>query len=121
MRTFKEIFEEYGADYQKTIARFMGNDKMYMKFLGMLFQDPSMEKLGQALKDKDYGEAFTAAHTLKGVTANMGLTPLFDRVCAIVEPLRLGEAREDYPDMYREIEDEFHRVEGLRDELSEVI
>ena len=112
MRTFKEIFEEYGADYQKTIARFMGNEKMYMKFLGMLFQDPSMEKLG---------EAFTAAHTLKGVTANMGLTPLFDRVCAIVEPLRLGEAREDYPDMYREIEDEFQRVEGLRDELSEVI
>ena len=53
MRTFKEIFEEYGADYQKTIARFMGNEKMYMKFLGMLFQDPSMEKLGQALKDKD--------------------------------------------------------------------
>ena len=51
----------------------------------------------------------------------MGLTPLFDRVCAIVEPLRLGEAREDYPDMYREIEDEFQRVEGLRDELSEVI
>ena len=94
MRTFKEIFEEYGADYQKTIARFMGNEKMYMKFLGMLFQDPSMEKLGQALKDKDYGEAFTAAHTLKGVTANMGLTPLFDRVCAIVEPLRLGEARD---------------------------
>ena len=39
MRTFKEIFEEYGADYQKTIARFMGNEKMYMKFLGMLFQD----------------------------------------------------------------------------------
>ena len=68
----------------------------------------------QALKDKDYGEAFTAAHTLKGVTANMGLTPLFDRVCAIVEPLRLGEAREDYPDMYREIEDEdVYKRQGL--------
>ncbi|MFR3390903.1 MAG: Hpt domain-containing protein [[Clostridium] scindens] len=90
-----------------------------MKFLSRLFQDPSMENWEQGAKDKDYGEAFTAAHTrVKGLLANMGLTPRSSiRVCAIVEPLRLGEAREDYPDMYREIEDEFQRVEGLRDEL----
>lgn len=121
MRTFKEIFEEYGADYKKTIARFMGNEKMYMKFLDMLFKDPSMEKLGEALKERNYEEAFTVAHTLKGVAANMGLDPLLERVCVIVEPLRLGEAREDYPAIYQEIEEEFQRVEGLRDELSEVI
>ena len=34
--------------------------------------------------------AFEAAHTLKGVTGNMGLTPLYDAVCTIVEPLRTG-------------------------------
>ena len=95
MRTFKEIFEEYGADYQKTIARFMGNEKMYMKFLGMLFQDPSMEKLGQALKDKDYGEAFTAAHTLKGVCDNLGLSNLRKSSSMLTEALRTGNPSED--------------------------
>ena len=81
MRTFKRYLKNTQGRLSENGARFMGM-KMYMKFLGMLFQDPSMEKLGQALKDKDYGEAFTAAHTLKGVTANMGLTPLFDQMYA---------------------------------------
>ena len=36
-------------------------------------------------------QAFECAHTLKGMLANMGLTPLYDIVVRIVEPLRAGE------------------------------
>ena len=39
MQNFKELFEAYGADYQDTMSRFMGNETMYLKFLKMLFQD----------------------------------------------------------------------------------
>lgn len=90
MDDFERIFEAYGADYQVTLGRFMGNRKMYMKFLGMLFQDENLSKLGDALEQGDMTSAFEAAHTLKGVTGNMGLTPLYDAVCTIVEPLRTG-------------------------------
>ena len=61
-----DILKNTGQIIRKRLPVFMGNEKMYMKFLGMLFQDPSMEKLGQALKDRITGRHFTAAHTLKG-------------------------------------------------------
>ena len=80
MGGFREMFEAYGADYHSTMARFMGNEAMYIKFLDMLFKDDNLEKLGEALEKQDYEEAFSAAHTLKGVVGNMGLTPLFHAV-----------------------------------------
>ena len=60
MGGFREMFEAYGADYHSTMARFMGNEAMYMKFLDMLFKDDNLEKLGEALEKQDYEEAFSA-------------------------------------------------------------
>lgn len=120
MDDFERIFEAYGADYQVTLGRFMGNRKMYMKFLGMLFQDENLSKLGNALEQGDMTSAFEAAHTLKGVTGNMGLTPLYDAVCTIVEPLRTGEDREDYTKMYEDVCRQFKRAEKLRANLAEI-
>lgn len=119
MGEFKEIFEAYGADYQTTMARFMGNEPMYLKFLDMLFRDDNLKKLGDALKQKDHEEAFAAAHTLKGVVGNMGLTPLYDAVCTLVEPLRAGEHRDDYIELYEVIQKEFERADKLRNRLKE--
>lgn len=64
MGDFKEIFKAYGADYQSTMARFMGNEKTYLRFLDMLFQDDNLQKLGEALRMGDMTGAFEAAHTL---------------------------------------------------------
>lgn len=117
MQGFEEIFESYGADYSTTMARFIGNKQMYLKFLDMLFQDDNLQKLGSAIEAHDLKTGFEAAHTLKGVAANMGLTPLLDSVCAIVEPLRAGNEAADYQALYTEIQREFNRVEVLREDL----
>ncbi|MBC8547483.1 Hpt domain-containing protein [Clostridiaceae bacterium NSJ-31] len=117
MQGFREIFETYGADYQATMTRFIGNETMYLRFLDMLFQDPNLQKLGDALESGDLTAAFGAAHTLKGVAANMGLAPLGDAVSAIVEPLRNREQRGDYPVLYRAIQAEFERADDLRRRL----
>lgn len=117
MGDFKEQFVAYGADYEGTMQRFMGNEAMYMKFLGMLFQDDNLQKLGDAICAGDLAGAFAAAHTLKGVVGNMGLTPLYQAVCAIVEPLRNGERREDYPALYEAVQQEFQRVGELRNNI----
>lgn len=119
MGEFREIFEVYGADYNSTMARFMGNETMYLKFLDMLFKDDNLEKLGTALEQQDYEAAFAAAHTLKGVVGNMGLTPLFNAVCAIVEPLRKREAPEDYNGLYQVIRTGFLQADEFRKKLKE--
>lgn len=117
MQSFKENLEAYGVDYQTTMNRFMGNEKMYLKLLNLLFQDDNLQKLGKALDEKNYTAAFEAAHTLKGVVGNMGLTPLYQEVCAIVEPLRAKKHRDDYSVLYQNIQTEFKAVDVLRSSL----
>ncbi len=117
MSSFKEDFEAYGADYAATIERFLGNEAMYLRFLDMLFQDENLRQLGTALENGDIKSAFEAAHTLKGVVGNMGLTPLYRAVCDIVEPLRAKEERADYPALYKAVQTEFQRVDLLRRQL----
>lgn len=118
MGNFKSVFEAYGGDYDVTMSRFMGKETLYMKILGMVFQDENLKKLGTAIEGNDLDAAFEAAHTLKGVAGNLGLTPFYDSVCRIVEPIRNREEREDYSQMYQEIQDEFSRVDELWKELS---
>jgi len=118
MSEFKEIFEAYGADYETTMERFMGNEEMYRGFLDMMFKDESFHRLGDALDCGDLTAAFEAAHTFKGVAGNMGLTPLYDAVCVIVEPLRAGEQRGDYAALYEMIQSELKRVDELRQRLA---
>lgn len=114
MQGFKVLFEAYGADYQTTMNRFMGNETLYLKLLDMLFRDTNLQRLGAALDANDLSDAFAAAHTLKGVVGNMGLTPLYSAVCAIVEPLRKREQRDDYPALYHAVQAEFHKADAFR-------
>lgn len=117
MGGLKECLEAYGADYTATMERFMGNEALYRKIFDMFFQDENLGRLGAALKEEDYTAAFEAAHTLKGVTGNMGLTPLYDAVCALVEPLRARERRDEYQALYREIERQFEAVKALHRQI----
>lgn len=117
MRRFEQCFAAYGADYGATMRRFMGNETMYLRLLDMLFRDENLEKLGSALDAGDLQAAFEAAHTLKGVVGNMGLTPLYEAVCVMVEPLRAGEPREDYQEQYQKIRIEFQKADDFRAEL----
>ncbi len=117
MGEFRESFESYGADYDTTISRFMNSEQSYLRFLDMLFEDENLRKLGEALDVGAFAEAFEAAHTLKGVAGNMGLTPLYQAVCAIVEPLRAGKDDVDYRELYHAIRAEFERVDEFRTSL----
>ena len=113
MSGLQEIFQDYGADYRTTMARFVGNEAMYLHFLDLLFQDENLDKLISSLDSGDLTRAFEAAHTLKGVTGNLGLTPLYESICRIVEPLRRGEVL-DYRDACQDIQLEFQRADQFR-------
>lgn len=84
----KQKLEENGADVDGTLHRFMGNGALFMKFLLKFKDDQNFVLLRNSLEQKDYEEAFKAAHTLKGVTANLGLTPICDSASKLTELLR---------------------------------
>ena len=88
---FKKL-EEWGCDVEGALERFFDDKDLYMTCLEMVITDSNFDKLGVALEEKNVLEAFDCAHTLKGVFANLGLTPMFSIVVTIVEPLRGGLA-----------------------------
>mgnify|MGYP000844945475 FL=1 len=120
MDHFKKIFAAYGVDYDATLRRFAGNMALYLRVLGMLPKDKSLEKLGAAIDSGDLDSAFEAAHTLKGVAGNLGLTPLFEAVHAIVEPLRAREQRGDYAQLYTAVQAEYQKAEDFAEALKRV-
>lgn len=117
MGSFKECFESYGAEYKKTMERFVHKEEFYVKILGALFQDKSMDEMAAALDQGDLSAAFRAAHSLKGMSGNLGLTFLYNAVSEIVEPLRAADQTADYGELYKKIQAEMVKTEAFYEEL----
>ena len=81
---------EYGADIEGIIDRFMGDAELFEECFGKFLSDKNFTLLGRAIEENDAGTAFKAAHSLKGLVANMGLPEIYDQICGIVEVLRAG-------------------------------
>ncbi len=90
----KQILIENGADVDGTLHRFMGNGTLFLKFLAKFKDDKNFTALRESLDRRDYEEAFKAAHTLKGVSANLGLIPICDSASKLTELLRGKAASE---------------------------
>ncbi|MEG0805604.1 MAG: Hpt domain-containing protein [Lachnospiraceae bacterium] len=83
-----DSFASYGADIKGIMERLMGDEELLEKCLEQFTKDEGFEKLEQALEEQDYTQAFEHAHALKGVSGNLGLTPLYGAICRLVEALR---------------------------------
>jgi HPt (histidine-containing phosphotransfer) domain-containing protein len=62
---------------EEGLKRVMHNKTLYVKLLHKLKADTHFTDLTAALQAKDYENARTAAHTIKGIAANLSLTELF--------------------------------------------
>ncbi len=107
-----EGLKEFGADTEKGLAMCMGNEALYLRLVGSVPEEPRFADLEKALTDKDYDQAFEAAHALKGVLGNLSLTPLFEKASVITEHLR-SRTDMDYSGLFKELSDEKDKLKGL--------
>ena len=101
-----------GVDYDSALERFMGKENLYQKFLIKFLDDKNFQSLGKALKDKDIEEAFKCAHTIKGLSGNLGLNKLSDSVVPLVEALRAGNLK-GTDDMFAELKKVYEDICGV--------
>lgn len=102
MSILLNALRDWNCDVDGALERFIGDEELYTTCLYSVIADKSFVGLGGALERKEVKEAFDYAHTLKGVLANMGLTPMYDITVRIVEPLRTGSSDNLLP-VYQEL------------------
>jgi len=85
--TIQECYAALEGDYQEVLSR-LYSEALVKRFAGKFLTDPSFQLLESSLEEKNYEEAFRAAHTLKGVTQNLAFNKLFQSSCDITEALR---------------------------------
>lgn len=82
-----ECFDAMGGDYDSVRQR-IPKDEMIERFLKKFLADPCFDDLNRSLQEANFPEAFRAAHSLKGVCYNLGLTRLGDTASVLTELLR---------------------------------
>lgn len=93
-QNMRTVLGRAGVDTEGTIRRFSGNAELYEKFLFKFPKDPSFSEISAALEQENYEQAYKAAHTLKGASANLGMDRISGACSKIVTLYRSGETGE---------------------------
>lgn len=96
--------DNYGCNIKEALDRVLGDEELYMICLEKFMDDEGFNRLGEFIEEKDIEKAFNESHTLKGVSGNLGLIPLYELLVKIVEQLRensLEGVLEDYKKIMR--------------------
>ena len=97
-----EALRAFGANVDEGLQRCMDNEAFYLKMVQKLTEDDTYQRLQEALEAKDLDGAFEAAHALKGVHANLAMTPIFQPLHEMTELLR-SRADMDYTELLEQI------------------
>ncbi len=82
-----------GIDVESARKRFSGMESLFVDLLRRFASDHArdIDFIEDLLRDENINEARLAAHTLKGVAANLAATDLFDRAKALEDVLSSGK------------------------------
>jgi HPt (histidine-containing phosphotransfer) domain-containing protein len=71
-------------------ARIMNNMKLYVKLLTKFRSDNNLNELEAAIAGGEMAKAQNAAHTIKGVAANLALSELFKQCLELENQIKSG-------------------------------
>lgn len=89
----RDFYALLDVNFDEVIARLRREDRIVL-YLEQTLSDPSFGILDDAMKRRDYETAFRAAHTIKGMSLNLVLSPLAQTASDLVECLRGGVSDE---------------------------
>lgn len=107
--TIREFYEQIDGDFASVLERF-GEELGVTKYLAMFIREDMFSKLEEAMKNRDYEEAFRVTHSMKGVTLNLGLSPLEHSSREMCEALRNGKVPDNIDEMFEQVRADNERV-----------
>ena len=103
------ILKEYGANTEEGLERCLQDEDFYLDLIPSALDKESYDALEAAVKAGGLDSAFDAAHALKGVLANLALTPIYEPASEMTELLR-ARTKTDYAPLMQKIWDERQRL-----------
>lgn len=101
----QQCYQALGGSYEEVLGR-LRSEALIRKFVLKFPADPSYEALHRALDAGDGEEAFRAAHTLKGISQNLGFERLYEASSSLSEALRGGGPMPGEP-LVRDVDDAY--------------
>lgn len=89
-----ELMENMGADVQGTLDRLQIDEETYTGYIKFFFDSIPLKALKIAIDQCDFQSAEREAHSLKGVTLNLGLLPVADLSIDMLKLYREGKPEE---------------------------
>lgn len=84
----EDILKSLNVNLEETMSRFLNKEDFYFRFLKQLPDDPNYDKLVQSMTEGNFEEAFKNAHTLRGLSLNLGLNNMGRVAGELTECLR---------------------------------
>ena len=112
--TLSEFYSSIDESLDEVLERLRMESRV-VKYLKLFLSDPSLAELKEAFACDDAHTAFRAAHTLKGVAANLGLNKLSASSSELTEDLRPGAFTANSPALLEKVELDYNAaVEGIK-------
>lgn len=79
-------------DLKTGLPRVANNKKLYIKLLKIYLAGLSLDKIKELIANNDISQALIDVHTLKGTSANLSISALFDAVFALEHKMKNNES-----------------------------
>lgn len=106
--TLEQCYAAMGGNYADVIGR-LHSEAFVQKFVLKFADGAEYDQLHAALNESRIQDAFRAAHTIKGVASNLGMTELYATSSQLTELLRDGIQR-DVTDALAELDASYQKT-----------
>ncbi len=89
--TFLTQLHHKGANTTEALARFMGNEELFLSFVSRLPEKLKFDQIRHGLEVEDEDEFYMGVHNLKGMAGNLSLEPIYDCAQAILVEFRVSK------------------------------
>lgn len=113
----KEFCKELEIDYTNMLSKFGNNEMLYNRFLKKFLEDKTYSELEIAIEKENYNDIEKTAHTLKGVSANLGITRLYKLSDELVKLVRIKQYK-NLRKTYEKLREEYKTTKEMINKLS---
>ena len=112
----RDCYNSFGGDFDEVLGR-LRREQTVRKFVYKFLDDKSFDLFEAAMRDRDYGEALRAVHTLKGICQNLSFTRLFESSSLVTKALKendWNQAVDMMPRLSRDYYELINAIEELK-------